>query len=118
MRYFGFPRSRNGALLAGQSHPGWFGTQARISPYIRVFRDPDGIWGALLPGDRHRGNDKLCIDALKAEMLPKYISVETDGPGTILELLWYAGYQRFKLVNQAGWYPARYLASSESGHGN
>jgi FkbM family methyltransferase len=53
------------------------------------------------------GNDKLCVDALKGGTLPRYISVEMDGPGMILELLGDIGYRRFKLVKQEGWYPAR-----------
>jgi FkbM family methyltransferase len=58
------------------------------------------------------GNDRLCVEALGAAKLPKYISVETECVGdsrvlsdeeavAMLELLRNVGYRRFKLVNQA-----------------
>lgn len=57
------------------------------------------------------GNDRLCVEALSAAKLPKYISVEAEcvgDPGvlsdeeavTMLEFLRDVGYHRFKLVNQ------------------
>ncbi len=60
------------------------------------------------------GNDSLCVDALRGTSLPTYVSVEAEcvGDSTVLsdeqatamlDLLRDVGYQRFKLVNQAGW---------------
>jgi FkbM family methyltransferase len=53
------------------------------------------------------GNDKLCVEALKGGMPPKYISAESEGTEAILELLRDVGYKRFKLVDQYGLCPIR-----------
>jgi FkbM family methyltransferase len=64
------------------------------------------------------GNDRICVDALKGDRLPQYISVESECVGdsevlsderatAMLELLREIGYRRFKLVNQRGWLPVR-----------
>jgi FkbM family methyltransferase len=58
------------------------------------------------------GSDKLCLEALKASHLPRFISIESECVGDsralsdeeateTLELLHDVGYRRFKLVDQA-----------------
>jgi len=64
------------------------------------------------------GSDSLCINALRGNELPRYLSVESECVGdsavlsddeavAMLSLLRGVGYRRFKLVNQCGWIPVR-----------
>ncbi len=73
------------------------------------------------------GNDRLCVDALKGNTLPTYISVESECVGdtavlsddeatAMLVLLRDIGYRRFKLVNQwSGWSSVRSNGAAQLG---
>jgi FkbM family methyltransferase len=71
-----------------------------------------------------KGNDRLCVEALKGSTLPKYISVESECVGdsvalsdeaaaAMLRSLRDVGYRRFKLVDQdKGWLSVRSNAAA------
>lgn len=123
-RPFGFPITLIGVPLTGPLHreraPHIDRFRCRLSRSLKFFEE----YGVphYLKIDIE-GNDQLCIEALRATRLPRYISVESECVGdsavlsdqealAMLELLRDVGYRRFKLVNQEGWASIRSHAAT------